>query len=82
MNPVLAQQEIHAIERRRRELQADVERNQCLRIHGSRSRRISPATLHLTAVVGIWCRAVVGRAASCRPWTAAAVATKTTGTSS
>ena len=78
MNPVLAQQELHVIELRRRELQAEADRDQCLRLHGRRSRRIFPAPLPRLTGVRAWCRAVGGHAASFGPRTATAVANETT----
>jgi len=81
MNPVLAQQERHDIELRRRELQADVERDHCLRTHKSRSRRTFPATLPMATGVRAWCRTVGGRMASFGQLTATAVADETIGAS-
>lgn len=81
MNPVLAQQEIHIIALRRRQLQAEVERDQSLRLHTTRSRHTVPFGSLMPAGVRAWLRTVRVRAESFEPRSAAAVAKETTGAS-
>ena len=73
MNPVLAQQEIHVIDLRR-QLQAEVERDQHLRMQATRSQGTDPVGPLGFTGVRAWFRAAGARAASFGPQATAAVA--------
>ena len=81
MNPVLAQQEIHIFELRRCQLQAEVQRDQCLRMKATGSPRTVPVSPRMITSVRAWFGAVGVRAVSFGPRSAAAVAKETTGLS-
>lgn len=79
MHPVLASQEIRVIELRRRQFQAGVERDRCLRERSSGSHHVILMNQPAPKSMSVWVRSVGIWVASLKPRPASAVGEEATG---